>query len=77
MSEIECFEYQCGGEMLAVHHLEDDKLVEIAPWQYGVTNYKSRIRLLKHILQHGHPFSDFVLLNYDQVRELRDLLKGF
>jgi len=59
----------CGCGAVAVEPLDmgdDDKFICISLWQHGVDGHRSSLRdrliYVWHIIRHGHPYTDTVLL---------------
>lgn len=66
----------CGADAigLEVWDLEDDQRgVCLSFWSWGhdrLYGWEYRLRHIWHIIRHGHPFTDSVILSMEQAKEL-------
>ena len=79
--ELDFHTYQvlcrCGRGAVVIKPLDlgdDDKLVCLSLWRHGVgghrASWRDRLAHIWHIIKHGHPYTDTVLLKPERAHEL-------
>ena len=66
------FYCSCGCSAFAVSHDEQDGEIYISPWTtigYDL-GWRGKLRIIRHILKFGHPYTDFVIHSPNEVRVL-------
>lgn len=68
----------CGAEEIEFIYVEDEKVLEVSMWFMGhreCMSLKERLRWCWHILWHGSPWTDYIILNQQGVTELKEFLQ--
>jgi hypothetical protein len=65
----------CGAIAIETSDMGDgDKLVCLSLWRHGVgghrASWRDRLEYIWHIVRHGHPYTDTVLLKPEQAHRL-------
>lgn len=67
---------QCQSEAVEIEYDDIDKCYNISIWKLGLyrcsMTFKERIRWCWHILTTGKPWSDFIMLSPEQMKQLTD-----
>lgn len=74
---IEC---DCGSEIIQLQYIEDENCLNMSFFSIGKKNnkkmysWKDKIIHILHIIRYGHPFSDSIILNKQEIKILEEFL---
>ena len=76
------FTCYCGCEGIIIseldEHYDGSPLINFSTWQYGTPHYsvKEKLRAIRYILKHGHPYKDEITLDRETAEGLAQFLLG-
>jgi hypothetical protein len=70
----------CYGHGLLVEKYNDEKKVSLSLFERGldgrILSWRDRLRWCWQILRHGMPWSDYIILNEENQKQLKDFLNN-
>jgi hypothetical protein len=82
MKEVEYLTCGCRKEVMRIEYIKDDDLkefstdmVQIAIYRQRQSDWGYRLQLIWHILVHGEPYGDDIILGDNEVFKLRTILR--
>ena len=67
----------CGSEVLRIEYDDETKefYMGILEFKSAKTPFLNRLRLIGHILRHGEPFGDQIILRKNSALELKEYIE--
>ena len=74
----EYFECECSAEIISISKWRGDPEIFISMYSIGAggyrPNWRYRIKYIWHIIKHGHPYTDSIVLSAEEAGRLSELL---